>query len=60
MTRQRGRGKQTGLPRNQAAMTFEEIAEVLGITRGGVWMAYKRAMRKMRRKARAIAKAEDR
>jgi DNA-directed RNA polymerase specialized sigma24 family protein len=52
MKRQRGRGKQTGLPRDGAAMTFDEIAKVLGITRGGVWMAYKRAMRKMRRKAR--------
>ena len=47
--RQRGRGKHTGLPRDDAAMTFEEIAAVLGITRGGAWMIYQSAMRKLRR-----------
>ena len=47
--RQRGRGRHTGLPHGDAAMTFEEIGKCLGITRGGAWMIYKSAMRKLRR-----------
>lgn len=30
-------------------MSFEEIGRELGITRGGAWMAYKSAMRKLSR-----------
>lgn len=37
-------------PYNHIAMTFDEIGRVLGITRGGAWMLYKSAMRKLRRK----------
>ncbi len=39
-----------GTPHDDAAMSFEEIGRALGITRGGAWMAYKSAMRKLRRK----------
>jgi hypothetical protein len=35
-------------PNGGAAMSFDQIAEVLGITRGGAWMLYKSAMRKLR------------
>lgn len=33
-------------------MTFDEIGEKLGITKGGAWMLYKSAMRKLRHAAR--------
>jgi hypothetical protein len=36
-------------PHHGAAMSFTEIAEQLGITRGGAWMAYKSAMRKLKK-----------
>jgi len=35
-------------PRDGGEMTFAEIAEVLGITPGGAWMAYNSAMKKLR------------
>jgi hypothetical protein len=34
-------------------MSFEEIGRALGITRGGAWMAYQSAMRKLRRQCNA-------
>lgn len=43
--------KRRGGPQHGAAMSFEEIARELGITRGGAWMAYKSAMRKLARQA---------
>jgi DNA-directed RNA polymerase sigma subunit (sigma70/sigma32) len=42
-----------GTPHFGAAMSFEEIGRELGITRGGAWMAYQSAMRKLRRKCHA-------
>jgi hypothetical protein len=36
-----------------AAMSFAEIGRVLGITRGGAWMAYKSAMKKLRKRCNA-------
>jgi len=45
---QRGQKKPCG-PHGDAAMSFKEIGEVLGITRGGAWMAYASAMRKLAR-----------
>jgi hypothetical protein len=36
--------------RYQAAMSFEEIGHALGITRGGAWMLYRSALRKLRRR----------
>lgn len=47
-------GKDTGLPRQHGVMTFEEIGQELGITRGGAWMAYKSALRKLRKKRQAF------
>jgi hypothetical protein len=32
-----------------AVMSFKQIGEALGITRGGAWMAYKSAIRKLRK-----------
>ena len=43
---QRGKQKECG-PHGDAAMSFKEIGEALGITRGGAWMAYASAMRKL-------------
>ena len=40
-------------PHHGAFMTFDEIGKALGITRGGAWMAYKSAMRKLARRCHA-------
>jgi len=34
--------------RDDAAMSFKEIGRRMGITRGGAWMLYKSAIRKLR------------
>jgi DNA-directed RNA polymerase specialized sigma24 family protein len=41
--------RRASAPHDGAAMSFEEIGKELGITRGGAWMAYKSAMRKLSR-----------
>lgn len=41
-----------GTPHDNGEMTFEEIGERLGITRGGAWMLYKKAMKKLRHAGR--------
>ena len=43
----------SGLAHGAGEMTFDEIGKALGITRGGAWMAYQSAMRKLRRKRNA-------
>ena len=60
--------KGQGTPKGGAAMSFEEIGQELGMTRGGAWMAYKSAMRKLRKEGRlrelqivlALARSKDR
>jgi alkylated DNA nucleotide flippase Atl1 len=42
-------------PKGGAAMTFREIAAVLGMTRGGAWMTYQSAMKKLRKGRRLAA-----
>lgn len=49
----RNRQTRRGVPKHGAAMTFDEIGKALGITRGGAWMAYQSAMRKLSRLRRA-------
>lgn len=48
-------------PRDGGEMTFAEIAEVLGITPGGAWMAYNSAMKKLRhpRNRQALQRLQD-
>lgn len=46
------RQHRVGSPHDGVAMSFEEIGKELGITRGGAWMAYKSAMRKLLRNRR--------
>lgn len=45
--------KQRGTAHGEAVMTFEEIARELGVTRGCVCMAYRRAMCKLAHGKRA-------
>lgn len=52
----RARYEQTGF---DYAMTLEQVAQVLGITRGGAFMAEKSALRKARRVLIAKGYAED-
>lgn len=40
-------------------MTFEEIGKELGMTRGGAWMTYCRAIRKLRKKKVAIERLRE-
>jgi len=42
-------------PHDGAAMSFDEIGRALGITRGGAWMLYQNAMRKLRLPCNAAA-----
>lgn len=42
--------KRLGEPHGDGVMSFKEIGERLGITRGGAWMAYRSGMRKLRRR----------
>lgn len=46
-------------PHGDAAMSFDEIGRELGITRGGAWMAYKSALRKLRRKETLLRKMRE-
>lgn len=55
----KGKGQAVRNPMDGAVMTFEEIAKVLGITRGGAWMAYQSAMRKLRRCRKAFETMRD-
>lgn len=40
-------------------MTFEQIGKELGMTRGGAWMTYCRAIRKLRRKKAAVERLRE-
>jgi len=51
MRRNDGQSSPRGI---EAAMTFEEIGRAMGLTRGGAWMLYKTAMRKLRKQKLAI------
>jgi DNA-directed RNA polymerase sigma subunit (sigma70/sigma32) len=42
-------------PHDGAAASFEEIGRALGITRGGAWMLYQNALRKLRHPCNAAA-----
>lgn len=50
-----------GGPHQGAEMSFEEIGQALGITRGGAWMLYRNAMRKLQHPAnrRRIERLRD-
>jgi hypothetical protein len=45
-------------PQGEAVMTFGEIGAKLGITRGGAWMLYQSAVRKLRRRCNSAALRE--
>lgn len=48
-----GRKKHTA--EGDAAMTFADIGKAMGITRGDAWMAYRSALRKLRRNPQRLA-----
>lgn len=62
------KGSGNGTPKNGAAMSFEEIGQQLGITRGGAWMAYRSGMKKLAKGGRlkkllvilALARSKER
>lgn len=42
-----------------AAMSFDEIGRRLGITRGGAWMLYASAIRRLRRRPHCVLKLAE-
>jgi hypothetical protein len=44
---------------HDGCMTFTEIGRALGITSGGAWMVYCRAIRKLRRKKAEIRQLRE-
>jgi hypothetical protein len=44
---------------HDGCMTFEQIGRELGLTRGGAWMVYCRAIRKLRRKKAEIRRLRE-
>lgn len=46
-------------PHGSGEMTFEEIGRAMGITRGGAWMLYKSAIRKLRARKVAVRELLD-
>lgn len=48
------------LTKDMRVKSFDEIGQALGITRGGAWMLYRSAMRKLRRPCNRAALMEFR
>lgn len=46
-------------PHDEAAMSFKEIGESMGITRGGAWMLYRSALRKLRKDRGALRQLQE-